>query len=99
MAKVTILYWQSIPSVVEARDQNGVHKEMLSDQFQALIDSIAMKRDLFGTDEYLNQWQKGRPYQVEGSAQAAAVAVKDELESKFKEIRRQEMDQAKADGF
>ena len=44
MAKVTILYWKDIPSVVEARDADGVHKELLSERFQELIDLIAMKK-------------------------------------------------------
>ena len=38
MAKVQILYWEDIPSVVEARDENGVHKELLSERFQEVID-------------------------------------------------------------
>lgn len=94
MAKVTILYWQDIPSVVEARDGQGVHKELLSERFQELIDLIAMKKKLAGTDEYLMQWSKGRPYEVEGSAQDVAVSVKEELESRYKEIRKEELAKA-----
>ncbi len=94
MAKVTVLYWKDIPSVVEARDGSNVHKEMMSEKFQALIDQIAMKTELAGTDEYLMQWHKGRPREVEGTAEEATAAVREEYESRFKEIRREELDKA-----
>ena len=94
MAKVTILYWQDIPSVVEARDENGVHKELLSQRFQELIDLVAMKKNLAGTDEYLMHWSKGRPTEVEGVAKEVAIAIKDEYEAKYKEIRKEELAKA-----
>ena len=94
MAKVTILYWQDIPSVVEARDTEGIHKELLSERFQELIDLIAMKKKLAGTDDYLMQWTKGKPYQVEGSAKEVAASVKEELEARYKEIRKEELAKA-----
>ena len=94
MAKVTILYWQDIPSVVEARDTEGIHKELLSERFQELIDLIAMKKKLAGTDDYLMQWTKGKPYQVEGSAKEVAASVKEELEARYKEIRKEELTKA-----
>ena len=59
MARVTILYWQEIPSVVEARDRSGRHKIELSQRFQELIDLVAMKMKMVGTDAYLLQWNKG----------------------------------------
>ena len=96
MAKVTILYWEEIPSVVEARQGRSVHKEMLSERFQELIDMIAMKKKLAGTDEYLTQWNKGQPYEVEGAVEEAAKQVKEDLESKYKEIQKREMDKVRS---
>lgn len=94
MAKVTILYWQDIPSVVEARDENGVHKELMSERFQELIDLVAMKKKLAGTDEYLTQWRKGKPSEMEGRAEEVAVAVKNDLEAQYKDIRKAELAKA-----
>ena len=94
MAKVSILYWQDIPSVVEARGPDGVHKELLSERFQELIDLIAMKKKLMGTDEYLMQWHKGRRYEVKGTAKEAAAVVKEDFESRYKEIRKAELAKA-----
>ena len=91
MAKVTILYWQEIPSVVEARDRSGRHKIELSPRFQELIDLVAMKKKLAGTDEYLVRWRKGRPEEHEGDAAAAAKAVAEAIESRYEAIRTEEI--------
>ena len=55
MATYQILFWQEIPSLVEARDSDGVEKVQLSDKFQALIDEAAMRRDFAGTDAYIEE--------------------------------------------
>ena len=96
MAKVTILYWQEIPSVVEARDRSGRHKVELSSRFQELIDLVAMKKKLAGTDEYLTHWRKGRPEEHEGCAQAAARSVAEALESRYDAIRAGEIEKCRA---
>ena len=91
MTKVTILYWQEIPSVVEARDRSGRHKIELSSRFQELIDLIAMKKELAGTDEYLVHWRKGRPEEYEGNAEAAARNVAEGIELRYESIRAGEI--------
>lgn len=88
MAKVTILYWQNIPSLVEASDGGGTHKRQLSQRFQELIDMVAMKKQLRGTDAYLDQWEKGKPETRSGSASDAALAAAQEIEERYEEIRR-----------
>jgi hypothetical protein len=87
MAKVTILYWQNIPSLVEATDGDKPHKLQLSQRFQELIDLIAMKKKLGGTDAYLEHWSKGKPEMREGSASVAAAATAEEIEARYEEIR------------
>ena len=96
MAKVTILYWQEIPSVVEARDRSGRHKIELSQRFQELIDLVAMKKKLAGTDEYLIQWNKGDPLEREGEPEAVAQAVAEEIEARYDAIRAEELEKCKA---
>ena len=95
MAKVTILYWQEIPSLVEARDRSGRHKIELSQRFQELIDLVAMKKKLAGTDEYLIQWSKGRPKEHDGDAETAAKAVAEEIEVRYEAIRNEELAKCK----
>ena len=96
MARVTILNWQEIPSVVEARDRSGRHKIELSRRFQELIDLVAMKKKLAGTDEYLIQWNKGDPTEREGDPESVARAVADELEGRFEAIRAEELAKCKS---
>ena len=96
MAKVTILYWQDIPSVVEARDSGGKHKIELSQRFQELIDLVAMRKKMAGTDEYLMQWTKGRPSEHEGGAEDAARTVAEEIEGRYEAIRSEELAKCKA---
>ncbi len=87
MAKVQILRWQEIPSMVEARDEGGAKKIQLSEKFQALIDEAAMRRKLAGTDAYLEEWNKSKPEERDGAAADVVKQVADEIESKFIEIR------------
>jgi hypothetical protein len=87
VAKVQILRWQEIPSMVEARDEGGAKKIQLSEKFQALIDEAAMRRKLAGTDAYLEEWNKSKPEERDGAAADVVKQVADEIESKFIEIR------------
>ena len=87
MARVRVLYWHDIPSVVEAQDSDGgKHKESLSARFQELIDSVAMRKKLIGTDAYLEGWRRSRPKEREGTAADAVKAVSAELEAAFDQI-------------
>ena len=89
MAKFRILYWHDIPSLVEATDQEGdKFKEELSARFQELIDSIAMRKKIVGTDIYLEGWRRSRPEKRDGSALEVAKAVASELEASFDTIAR-----------
>ena len=87
MANYSILYWQDIPSVVEAKDENGVHKLELEPKFQALIDLVAMRKELAGTDAYLEEWRRGKRIAREGTAEEVATAIKAELEADFQAIQ------------
>ena len=87
MAKVQILRWQEIPSVVEVRDDSDVKKIQLSDKFQALIDEVAMREELAGTDAYLEEWNKSAVEERDGDAATVVQKVADELEERFADIR------------
>lgn len=88
MATFQITYWQEIPSQVDARDEGGkLHKKMLSQRFQELIDLIATKRKLDSSDAYINEWHKGRKTERQGSALQVTEEVAAELEAAFETIR------------
>ena len=88
MTTYTILYWQEIPSLVEAKDGKSTSKAQLSDRFQDLIDKAAMRRDLAGTDAYIEGFKKGPPIETEESPEEAVRMIKDNLEGQFEEIAK-----------
>ena len=77
MTRVQVIYWQDIPSVVRAGDV----KRQLPDWFQQEIDRVAMEQGLYGSDEYLEQWEWRDHAEVEGSETEAVDRVADELEA------------------
>lgn len=87
MAKVTLISWQEIPSMIEAKEGRKRHKVQLSDQFQELIDLIAMKRGLDGSDDYLLHWRREPMDDREGGAEDVAEAVAKEIEATYAEVR------------
>jgi hypothetical protein len=89
MAKVAVLCWQEIPSAVEVKDAQGTEKVQLSNRFLELIDMIAMRRKLAGTDDYLMQWRKEKQADRDGRAADVARAVADEIEARYDAIREQ----------
>ena len=96
MTKMTVLGWQEVPSVVEAKDENGTHKIELSLKFQELIDLVAVRRGLAGTDSYLMEWGKTPYPQRDEDAKAAAEALATEIESRYEEIKAEAL--AKSSG-
>lgn len=98
MTKLTALCWQEIPSVVEAKDADGAHKVELSLRFQELIDLIAMRRGLDGSDDYLMQWGKQALAERDEPAKEAAEAAASELEARYDEIKAEALAKTKENG-
>lgn len=100
MAIYQVTYWQEIPSQVDAREGGKLHKEMLSQRFQELIDIIAVQRKLDNSDAYINEWNKGKKTDRPGSAEEVGKAVAAELEAQYDAIRaaaiKQSADAAKS---
>lgn len=87
MATYRIFRWQEIPSAVEARDESGVKKQQLSQKFQALIDHAAMLRNLAGSDDYMDHWNRSALETKPGNASEVLVQVVDEIEGQFSLFR------------
>lgn len=68
MPDVTIVYWRDIPAQITVGKGRHGTKAQLPERFEQAIDRAAMKSGAAGTDEYLSEWRKGTPYQVEGEA-------------------------------
>ena len=87
MAKVVVVCWQDIPSLVEVRDGASVAKQQLSPRFQELIDIVAMRKKLTGSDAYLDQWNRRKDGERLGDVNEIANAVAVEIEGRYDEVR------------
>ena len=87
MTKVFVLFWQDIPTVIEARDTAGIEKVELSKRFSELVDLIAMKKGLVGTDDYLQNWKKKRFPSTKKTAKQVVVEMSTHFESKYEDIK------------
>ena len=94
MARYTILYWQDIPSLVEVRQGRKRHKVQLSQRFQELIDKVAMRKGLFGTDSYLEEWRRGETQDRDGSPEEVVQSVATEVEAEYEAIEAKAMTEA-----
>ena len=83
MASYQIIAWKDVPTMVEARDGSETVTRQLSDRFQQLIDSVAMRLGLQDQDAYLDLWARGEVQERSGSAAEVADAVAAELEERF----------------
>jgi hypothetical protein len=82
MARYQILYWQDVPSVLKAFDDDGGEvKRQLPDWYQQEIDQRAMVQGLAGSDEYLEQWHWGDIEERPGTPDEVLDAVARELEA------------------
>ena len=81
MASYKVLYWQEVPSQIKAEDDETDVTLQMPDRFQERIDKLAAERGLGGADDYLAQWRWSEDEDRDGSAQAVAEAVRDELEA------------------
>ena len=86
MARYQVLYWKTIPSLVEAFEGDRTARILLSQRFQDLIDAVAMREGATAQETYLEGWQKGPPSDRPGSAESVAEAVAAELEASFQEL-------------
>jgi hypothetical protein len=82
MARYQILYWQDVPSVLKAFDDDGGEvKRELPDWYQQEIDQRAMVQGLTGRDEYLEQWHWSDVEERPGTPDEVLDAVERELET------------------
>jgi hypothetical protein len=82
MARVQILYWRDIPSLVQAFGDDGTPvKRQLADWYQQEIDRVAMAEGLVGSGAYLEEWRWGEPEERPGDPADVLDAVERELDA------------------
>ena len=95
MTKIFVLFWQDIPTVIEARDSSGIEKVELSKRFAELVDLIAMKKGLIGTDDYLQNWKKKKFPSSKKTAKQAVLEMSKYFESKYEDIKLKSLNSLK----
>jgi len=81
MARFQILYWQEVPSVLQAfADDGSSVKRQLPDWFQQEIDRQAMEQGLIGSDAYLEQWHWGEVDERPGTPDEVLDTLERELQ-------------------
>ena len=83
MAHYRVLYWRDIPSLVEAFEGDRTVSTPLSQRFQDLIDTVAMRAGASSAEAYLEGWRHGAEAERPGSPESVAEQVLLELEAGF----------------
>lgn len=83
MVAVTILYWRDIPAQVIVGKGKRAAKKQLTERFEQATDRAAMKGAARGSDDYLAEWRKAEPYEVEGDPHEVLEAEAARLEAEY----------------
>ncbi len=83
MPQVTIVYWRDMPAQIIVGSGRKAVKKQLPERFEQAIDRAAMKSGAAGTDDYLAEWRKGAPTEVEGDAEQVATAQMAQIEAAY----------------
>lgn len=85
MTRFQILYWQDVPSLVKAFNEDGTPvSRQLDPWFQQEIDRRAMAQGLVDSGEYLEAWNWGESQERAGTVDEVLDAVERELEAQRK---------------
>ena len=84
VTRYRVLGWRGIPAQVKA-EQDGMPAAsvQLHPWFTDHIDQVAMRDGLYGSDDYLAQWDWSEYRERDGPPAEVARAVADELEAEW----------------
>lgn len=92
MAVYQILHWKGIPAQVRVfKGKKTISREMPA-RFQADIDRIAMQEGLYGSDNYLDQWEWTEKRERTGDAEEVLNTLLCELEADYDDSIREGRD-------
>ena len=86
MASMQIIYWRDIPTTVQIRQRRTRFTANLPERFEKAVDAAAMRDGETSTDDYLAEFKRTDPVEVEGEGdalQALADARAAELDAEF----------------
>ena len=86
MASMQIIYWRDIPTTVQIRQGRTRFTANLPERFEKAVDAAAMRDGETSTDDYLAEFKRTDPVEVEGEGdalQALADTRAAELDAEF----------------
>lgn len=87
MALVTVVYWRDMPAQVIVKAGRKNAKRQLPERFEQAIDRAAMKSGASSTDDYLEDWRRGDPYEIEGDLEDIAEAEAARLDKDYDQAK------------
>lgn len=86
MTMYQVMYWHDIPVQVRAGGRRDRVSIELPPRFSEAVDKAAMVAELTGTDAYLDGFHWSEPEEREGTPEAVATAVSQELITRYEQI-------------
>ena len=83
MAKLIVVSWRDIPSLVMVKSGRDTAKVSLSERFQKAIDRAAMRAGRGGSAAYIADWQRTAPRPCSPDMENEARAEAARLEAAF----------------
>lgn len=83
MALVTVVFWRDMPAQVIVKAGRKNAKRQLPERFEQAIDRAAMKSGASSTDDYLEDWRRADPYEVDGDLEEIAEAEAARLDTEY----------------
>jgi len=83
LAGMQIIYWRDIPTMVQIREGRKRFTANLPERFEKAVDAAAMRDGETSTDDYLAEFKRTDPVEVDGDLQAIADAKAAELDAAF----------------
>lgn len=95
MAKLTVIFWRDIPAQVVAEEGRGRNREQakveMPRRFALAIDEAAMRDGADSTDDYLAEWRKAEPEEIDGDLTEAAEKRAAELDAEYNKDKLAEL--------
>lgn len=89
MTRYRVLAWDGIPAQVKVYEEGRRALSVeLDNWFVEHIDREAMRKGLYGSDEYLERWSWSEFREREGSAEDVLAAAVSELQAEWEPVRR-----------
>ena len=83
MAGMQIIYWRDIPTMVQIREGRKRFTANLPERFEKAGGAAAMRDGDTSMDDYLAEFRRTDPVDVDGDLQAVADARAAELDAEF----------------